>query len=124
MTGITLKSGRVFELHGAGDEVIGIGANLEISEGYDSSLDEWTWTSSRMYDDDEPSPFSVTEKMEICDVMIDRWQRLKERVGLIDTCGILLGEPQFGSLLDWQKREKGYPATDAEMRTFIRERQK
>ena len=79
---INFKSGRVLEIGGGGDEVIGIGADLEVTEGYDHFLSLWPPDSADEKDWwlDEP-PLTAAEKVEICDVMIDRWQRLKTQLG-------------------------------------------
>ena len=72
-----LSTGREWEVGGAGNEIVGIGADLEVTVGYDHGNDEW--------DGDEHmaqyiTPLTDDEKMEVCDLMIARWLQLKHKI--------------------------------------------
>lgn len=74
--GIHLSTGRFFGVGGAGECVLGISQDLEVTEGYDHDSREWEcpeWC-------DDLVPLTGAEKAEICDVMAGRWLRLKARV--------------------------------------------
>lgn len=73
---IKLSTGTVLDVDGAGSCVLGISADLEVTEGYDHTNEQWEGCDWRV----DVTPLSVAEKAEVCDVMIDRWSRLKARL--------------------------------------------
>lgn len=83
---ITLSTGRVFRIGGAGRGVLGIGADLDVYEGYDHPSDLWegyyaNWMSPDDPDwDPERAPLTIAEKIEVCDAMIGRWDRLRAQL--------------------------------------------
>jgi hypothetical protein len=67
-----LSTGRLFKIEGMGPGALSIDADLEIHEGYDSRyVDDW---------DDDDTPLSLDERLEVCDAMIARWERLKVKL--------------------------------------------
>jgi hypothetical protein len=73
---IKLKSGREWEVGGAGSDIIGISDELEVTVGYDHDNDAWEGHEWNEY----VVPLTTAEKSEVCDLMIDRWQRLKAKL--------------------------------------------
>lgn len=64
---IKLKSGREVKNCGAGNDVWGLSADLNVYEGYDSSSSDW---------DD----LTASEKVEVCEAMIARWNALRRKL--------------------------------------------
>lgn len=71
---IKLKTGRVME---PSFGVIGISKGLGVYEGYDNDLRDWNEDVACMQDREALSP---GEKIEVCDIMIDRWTRLRAQL--------------------------------------------
>lgn len=76
-----LRTGTVFEVGGAGNEIVGLSADLEVTSGYDVDPAQWHPPVEGDPDWEPPAPQLTTEeKIDVCDVMIGRWQRLRERL--------------------------------------------
>ena len=71
-------STREIDVGGARDDIVGIDANLGVSVGYDTYFRQW--------EDDFDMVvyvlgfFVLVGCIEVCDIMIDRWQRLKAKL--------------------------------------------
>lgn len=74
---IKLKSG--YELY-ANCGFVGINEELNVAEGYDGSLPEPSY--GEFYDKDYPGP-SKADMLELCDILIDRWTRLRAKIEAI-----------------------------------------
>ena len=74
-------STRDIEVGGAGLEIVGISADLDVSVGYDNGMR--LWPGDDVYADlenewfDEEPPLSVAERIEVCNIMVKRWLALK-----------------------------------------------
>lgn len=75
---IKLSDGTEFYVGGAGDCILGISAGLIVTEGYDTAPDRWPNEPDEECQDDA-GYLTPAQCIEVCDVMIDRWQRLRER---------------------------------------------
>lgn len=66
-------TGRELDANGG---IIGICEDLDVSEGYDSSIytEKPDWIEAEDY-----NGLTTAEQIELADVMIDRWQRFKGR---------------------------------------------
>lgn len=75
---IVLKSG--FELY-ANCGFVSINEKLEIAEGYDGGFPLAQY--EEYYDPDYPGP-SKEDMLELADLIIERWNKFKEKVRLIE----------------------------------------
>ena len=68
-------STRYIEVGGAGLEIVGISADLDVSVGYDNGMR--LWPGDDVYADlenewfDEEPPLSVAERIEVCNIMVE-----------------------------------------------------
>jgi hypothetical protein len=79
---IKLRTGREWEPGGAGNDIVGISADLKVTVGYDHPNEEWD-DSWDYWEDPDPHiapPLTAAERMEVCDVMIARWLALKQKL--------------------------------------------
>ena len=76
----TLATGR--KLPTGADDTLGINSNLEIGVGYDNQLHVYDSDKDRLAPQEEPffNEMSAEEALEIADIAILRWTKLKERL--------------------------------------------
>lgn len=65
--------------NGAGDDIWGIDAELEVSVGYDSFVNEASLQQPAWVDDDW-KPLPAAERVRLADMMIERWTRYRAAV--------------------------------------------
>jgi hypothetical protein len=75
-----LCDGTEIKIGGAGDDVIGIGADLEVSVGYDSLMSRWPQDEDHYDEPIDGDLLTTGQKIMICDEMISRWSALRAKL--------------------------------------------
>ena len=73
---IVLPSGKTLD---AFCGIVGIDADLNVTEGYESGLRQWVNDTDPRWREAYPELLTAGEQIELCDLLIDRWTRLKAK---------------------------------------------
>ena len=74
MSNCELPSGKTFYANGG---IIGIDEDLNVTEGYDGGIEFQPLSQWEDGDPENLKPWTSAEKIELADMMIDRWTRFK-----------------------------------------------